>query len=76
MKLVVVTQWVRTERTLGKQTCKIPEESCWALINAALRGMGQTEHLMVDFRCECKMYTCCTTILKRSKAWQTLEIRR
>jgi hypothetical protein len=23
----------------------------------ALRGMRQTEHLMVDFRCECKMCT-------------------
>jgi hypothetical protein len=45
-------------------------------MNAELRGMGHTEYLMVDFRCECQMYTYCTAILKRSEAWQPLEIRR
>ena len=57
---------------VGKDVCKMPDESCEALIHAELRGIGQTEHLMVDLRCECKMYTCCTAILKRSAAWHPL----
>jgi len=27
------------------------------LIDAELRGMGHTDHLMLDFRCECQMCT-------------------
>ena len=66
----------RANKTLGKQTCKIPDKSCEALINAELRGRGQTEYLMVDFRCECQMSMCYPAILKRSAAGQPLEIRR
>lgn len=39
------------------ETCKIPDESCETLIDEELRGMGQTDHLMLDCRCECKMCT-------------------
>ena len=39
------------------ETCKIPDESCLILINAELRDMGQTDQLMLDSRCECKMCT-------------------
>jgi hypothetical protein len=39
------------------ETCKMPDESCETLIDAELRGMGQTDHPMLDCRCACTMCT-------------------
>ena len=39
------------------ETCKMPDESCETLIDAALRGMGHTDYLMLDWRCACTMCT-------------------
>jgi hypothetical protein len=48
------------------ETCKIPDESCYVLINEELRDMGYIGHLMLDFRRECKMCTFGTVSSARS----------
>ena len=53
-------------RGVEHETCKIPDESCEILIKAELHGIESTDHLRLDFQCECQRSTFGTVSSARS----------